>query len=766
MIAESFLATETDPSRFIDFVNVELVSAGISRFLGDGKLRTVVEALGKIEEMGIRPSSLLDGSAKESLARECRKLVDGGRIEEFVALMESLAGYGFSVKEFVEPFAILKICVKKRDPHMAVRYANIFPHAPILFCSIIQEFGKKQDLVSALIVFEASKWKSDGPNMYVCRSIIDTCGLCGDFLRARCIFEELLAHNITPNIYVFNSLMNVNGHDLSYTLHVYNHMQTLGVAADVASYNILLKACCLAGRVDLAQDIYKEVQHVASTGALKMDIITYSTTIKVFADAKMWQMALKVKDDMLCAGVNPNIVTWSSLISAFANAGLVEQAVNVFEEMLLAGCKPNTQCCNILLYACVVGCQYDRAFRFFRSWVKSGFPNTRGCGGNIYAQLRAKNTGNSGATCVSHHIIDPHQVSFSKVVPFRPTVATYNILMKACGTDFWRAKALMDEMRMLGLYPNHRSWSILIDICGKAHNVQGAMQAFQNMRNAGITPDVVAYTTAIKACVENKSLKMAFLLFEEMKRYLIQPNLVTYNTLLRARSRYGSLQEVRQCLAIYQDMRKAGYSSNDYFLKELLEEWCEGVIKNSELGPVQMTYPSCSSGKAKTDKPQSLLLEKIAVLLQKDFVKGSSVDLRGLSKVEARIVVLAVLRMIKETYNQGKPIEDDLIIFTGVGTGSGCSESEVQGALIKVLRDELNLNVSAQPGITLCTNDLLSSANAHQSHEKKSNLQIHFESLPRKPRVLGRLVVSRESLHSWLQKRVGLTWQASGGAHR
>lgn len=156
---------------------------------------------------------------------------------------------------------------------------------------------------------------------------------------------------------------------------------------------------------------------------------------------------------------------------------------------------------------------------------------------------------------------------------------------------------------------------------------------------------------------------------------------VTYNTLLRARSRYGSLQEVRQCLAIYQDMRKAGYvepvcfvcaywiwalnfpilwnlylsvllfpypfilllhstlhhrySSNDYFLKELLEEWCEGVIKNSELGPVQMTYPSCSSGKAKTDKSQSLLLEKIAVLLQKDFVKGSSVDLRGLSKVRS-----------------------------------------------------------------------------------------------------------------------------------
>jgi len=36
---------------------------------------------------------------------------------------------------------------------------------------------------------------------------------------------------------------------------------------------------------------------------------------------------------------------------------------------------------------------------------------------------------------------------------------------------------------------------------------------------------------------------------------------ITYNTLLKARSKYGSLHEVQQCLAIYQDMRKAGYVS-------------------------------------------------------------------------------------------------------------------------------------------------------------------------------------------------------------
>ncbi|KAK6779647.1 hypothetical protein RDI58_021831 [Solanum bulbocastanum] len=117
----------------------------------------------------------------------------------------------------------------------------------------------------------------------------------------------------------------------------------------------------------------------------------------------------------------------------------------------------------------------------------------------------------------------------------------------------------MEEMKEVGLSPNHRAWTILIDICGGSGNVEGALQILRAMREAGIQPDVVTYTTIIKVCVENKDFKSAFSLFAAMKRYQIKPNMVTYNTLLRARSQYGSLQEVQQCLAIYQDMRKAGY---------------------------------------------------------------------------------------------------------------------------------------------------------------------------------------------------------------
>lgn len=187
-------------------------------------------------------------------------------------------------------------------------------------------------------------------------------------------------------------------------------------------------------------------------------------------------MALKIKEDMISSNVNPNAVTWSSLISACANAGLVEQSFQLFRDMILSDCRPNTQCFNILLHACVEACQYDRAFRLFNSWKESTFhENFREDDGNL--------------------------VRIVEGVAFAPTTTTYNILMKACGADFYRAKSLMDEMKIHGLRPNHISWSILIDTCGGSGNVEGAMRV--RFYFIGFIPLVVIVGTG-----DNKSRSM------------------------------------------------------------------------------------------------------------------------------------------------------------------------------------------------------------------------------------------------------------------
>jgi pentatricopeptide repeat protein len=185
----------------------------------------------------------------------------------------------------------------------------------------------------------------------------------------------------------------------------------------------------------------------------------------VFADAKMWKMAYKIKEDMQAAGVRLNLVTWSSLINACANSGLLDHAIEVLEEMIRDGCQPTAPCFNIILTACVKSCQYDRAFRLFYSWKESG----------IKISLSPEEKGNINDSfnfCREH----PSNNGILLVVPFRPTVTTYNILMKACGTNGERAKSVMNEMRRSGICPDLISWSTLMNIYGTSGNRNGAIQ--------------------------------------------------------------------------------------------------------------------------------------------------------------------------------------------------------------------------------------------------------------------------------------------------
>ncbi|KAK7285109.1 hypothetical protein RJT34_19868 [Clitoria ternatea] len=744
---QMLVETARDPQ-----VDAEVLAKVVLFGVRGNKVRTVIHTLNKVQDLGISLSSHFHGSAMNVIANECCRMVTCNHIEEAVEFMEVLARFQISIRELVQPSDVIKRCVLSRKPILAVRYASLLPHAHILFCSIISEYGKRRDLVSALKAYDAVKKALNGPNMYIYRAIIDACGLCRDYKKSRYIYEDLLNQKITPNVYVFNSLMNVNAHDLSYTLNLYQSMQNLGLKPDMASYNILLKACCVAGRVDLAQDIYRELQHLESEGRLKLDVFTYSTIIKVFADVKLWQMALKIKQDMLYAGVPLNTVAWSSLISACAHAGLVEQAIQLFEEMILAGCEPNTQCFNIILHACVEACQYDRAFRFFHSWKGKKMLGSSAEGHNCNSEQGDMHN----ATTVPNGISNSHLLSFAERFPFTPTTTTYNILLKACGTDYYHAKELIKEMKTVGLYPNQISWSILIDTCAASGNVEGAIEILKNISDAGVKPDVIAYTTAIKVCIESKNFKQALTLYEDMKSYEIHPNWVTYNTLLKARRKYGSLHEVQQCLAIYLDMRKAGYKPSDYCLEELIEEWCEGVIHDN--GENQREFSS--SNKPELERPESLLLEKIAAHLLKRVADILAIDVQGLTKVEARLVILAVLQMIKENYSLGHSVNDDILIIIGatkVDENPPKHILEVQEAIIKLLRNELGLEVfPARTKFAL-------SETAKLDHPNISNLNI--EALPgehalatttgfqtRRPAILVRLKVTKKSLYSWLHR--------------
>ena len=95
MIAESVLASDAvsaGQSQFLARLNTRLISRGISSILRRGELNEVMEFLRSVDNLGIRPSALFDNLAAEDLAVQCRELMHCGRVEDFVQVMELLAG--------------------------------------------------------------------------------------------------------------------------------------------------------------------------------------------------------------------------------------------------------------------------------------------------------------------------------------------------------------------------------------------------------------------------------------------------------------------------------------------------------------------------------------------------------------------------------------------------------------------------------------------------------------------------------------------------
>lgn len=71
------------------------------------------------------------------------------------------------------------------------------------------------------------------------------------------------------------------------------------------------------------------------------------------------------------------------------------------------------------------------------------------------------------------------------------------------------------------------------------------------------------------------------------------------------------------------------YKPNDYYLEELIEEWCEGVIQDNREKQGEFS----SSNKSESERPHSLLLEKIAAHLLKRVADILAIDVQGLTKV-------------------------------------------------------------------------------------------------------------------------------------
>ena len=92
MIVETVVASGANASRFASMLSLEFVSKGVALSVQEGKVKSVVKVLKKVEKLGVAPLKLVNGFGLDSLKREFQRILGSGEVEEAVDLLEALRG--------------------------------------------------------------------------------------------------------------------------------------------------------------------------------------------------------------------------------------------------------------------------------------------------------------------------------------------------------------------------------------------------------------------------------------------------------------------------------------------------------------------------------------------------------------------------------------------------------------------------------------------------------------------------------------------------
>jgi len=206
--------------------------------------------------------------------------------------------------------------------------------------------GNKQPRL-ALGVYEqlAADGLKPSPVTYSC--LIGFALSINDLKLANQFFERLSALT-TPSIRAYMTMLRFHGkrQDWNSSLALFRDMQCRGVDIDSIALNVVLATGITAGEAIIVEDLLSEVE--MSTPAI-VDVISYNTVIKCFAQEGNVQAAWRLIERIRNRGLQPNAITFNSAIDAAVRSAEVSEVWRTLLEMRAAGLRPDQYTCSIVV---------------------------------------------------------------------------------------------------------------------------------------------------------------------------------------------------------------------------------------------------------------------------------------------------------------------------------------------------------------------------------------------------------------------------------
>ncbi|CAE7653811.1 unnamed protein product [Symbiodinium sp. CCMP2456] len=156
-------------------------------------------------------------------------------------------------------------------------------------------------------------------------------------------FFKVLSTVSTPSIRAYMTVLRVHSmrQDWPATLWTIRDMRRRGVEVDTLAMNVALSTGVVADHIEEVEALLAEAPSV--------DIVSYNTLVKGYAQRSDLDKAQQVLAKLLERGLRPNAITFNTVMDAAVRSGEICQAWQLFDSMSGRGLRPDRFTCSILV---------------------------------------------------------------------------------------------------------------------------------------------------------------------------------------------------------------------------------------------------------------------------------------------------------------------------------------------------------------------------------------------------------------------------------
>uniref|UniRef100_A0A1D1ZEV6 Pentatricopeptide repeat-containing protein At5g06540 n=1 Tax=Anthurium amnicola TaxID=1678845 RepID=A0A1D1ZEV6_9ARAE len=291
-----------------------------------------------------------------------------------------------------------------------------------------------------------------------------------------CYALRLFHQTREPNSFMWNTVIRglADSPRPSAAIHLYVRMQRLGVPPGKHTFPFLLKGCTNCCALSTCRQIHS---HVLKHG-LDVDLYVINGLIRCYGSGGLLLDARKLFDE----APERNLTFWTTMVSAYAQNSQADEALRLFDQMIQEGLEPNYATLASVLSACARSGGLDLGERI-HLFMKDKGMELGVILGTALVDMYAKN----GAISLAQQLF--------RGMPER-NIATWNVMI--CGLAHHgyanEALGLFRELEKEAAVPNDVTFVGVLSACCHAGLLETGRDIFYSMqRQYGVEPKIEHY---------------------------------------------------------------------------------------------------------------------------------------------------------------------------------------------------------------------------------------------------------------------------------